>query len=220
MRIPRPSSRPDPNAYLPWNHREPLCEPPFAQVRTNRKGRSYRFSCGEVMRSLQAASWSRHPKPPRGSSADQQLTPVAQWRTNCGAEPRPSFGDDLGLRELGAAEGSDRRGTGLIRELAKFGSFAGFGGEPRMVHRASRFHPDPSGGTGGTGNSVVSSPPCGEAGPPVVPAQRRRLVHPGKVICQPAAPISRQLSRHHAETIDDIVKIVHADRLSRKRGRP
>jgi hypothetical protein len=50
-----------------------------------------------------------------------------------------------------------------------------------------------------------------EAGPPVIPRpHRRRLVHPGKVIRQPAAPISRQSSRHHAETIDDIVEIVHA----------
>ena len=39
---------------LPWNHREPLCGPPFPQVRPDRKGRSYRFSSGEVMRSL---SW-------------------------------------------------------------------------------------------------------------------------------------------------------------------
>ena len=38
---------------LPWNHQEPLCEPPFPQVTANRKGRSYRFSFGEVMRSLQ-----------------------------------------------------------------------------------------------------------------------------------------------------------------------
>ena len=37
---------------LPWNHREPLCEPAFSQVALDRKGRSYRFSLGEGMRSL------------------------------------------------------------------------------------------------------------------------------------------------------------------------
>src|SRR5215203_4717653 len=37
---------------LPWNHQEPLCEPPFPQVTPDRKGQSYGFSFGEVMRSL------------------------------------------------------------------------------------------------------------------------------------------------------------------------
>ena len=37
---------------LPWNHREPLCEPPSSQVAPDRRGQSYRFSFGEVMRSL------------------------------------------------------------------------------------------------------------------------------------------------------------------------
>jgi hypothetical protein len=37
---------------LPWNHQEPLCEPPFPQLTPDRKARSYRFSFGEVMRSL------------------------------------------------------------------------------------------------------------------------------------------------------------------------
>jgi hypothetical protein len=37
---------------LPWNHQEPLCGPPFPQVAPDRRGQSYRFSFGEVMRSL------------------------------------------------------------------------------------------------------------------------------------------------------------------------
>jgi hypothetical protein len=37
---------------LPWNHREPLCGPPFPQVTPDRQGQSYRFSFGEVMCSL------------------------------------------------------------------------------------------------------------------------------------------------------------------------
>ena len=37
---------------LPWNHREPLCGPPFPQVARDRRGRSYRFSLCEGMRSL------------------------------------------------------------------------------------------------------------------------------------------------------------------------
>jgi hypothetical protein len=36
---------------LPWNHQEPLCEPPFPQVAPDRRGQSYRFSRGAVMRS-------------------------------------------------------------------------------------------------------------------------------------------------------------------------
>jgi len=46
---------------LPWNHQEPLCETPYPQVTPDRQGQSYRFSCGEVMRSLSIAqndSWS------------------------------------------------------------------------------------------------------------------------------------------------------------------
>src|SRR4029453_5819465 len=39
---------------FPWNHQEPLCGTPFPQVTPNRKGRSYRFSFDEVMRSHQA----------------------------------------------------------------------------------------------------------------------------------------------------------------------
>jgi hypothetical protein len=40
------------NPSLPWNHQEPLCGTPFPQVALDRQGRSYRFSFGEVMRSL------------------------------------------------------------------------------------------------------------------------------------------------------------------------
>ena len=36
---------------LPWNHRDPLCGPAFPQVASDRRGRRYRFSFGEVMRS-------------------------------------------------------------------------------------------------------------------------------------------------------------------------
>jgi hypothetical protein len=84
LRIQRSTvGRPPATPSLPWNHREPLCEPPFPQVTPDRQGRSYRFSCGKVMCSLQASSWVASSKPPRGSSAGQQLTRVAQWRTAC-----------------------------------------------------------------------------------------------------------------------------------------
>jgi hypothetical protein len=39
---------------LPWNHQEPLCEPLFAQVKLDWRGRSNRFSFAEVMRSLRS----------------------------------------------------------------------------------------------------------------------------------------------------------------------
>src|SRR5215216_6576816 len=34
---------------LPWNHQQPLCEPPFPQVTPDRQGQSYGFSLGAVM---------------------------------------------------------------------------------------------------------------------------------------------------------------------------
>ena len=37
---------------LPWNHQEPLCEPPFPQLTPDRQGQSYRFSFDAGMRSL------------------------------------------------------------------------------------------------------------------------------------------------------------------------
>jgi CheY-like chemotaxis protein len=40
---------------LPWNHREPLCQPPFPQVALDRRGRSYRFSSRDVVRSHSVA---------------------------------------------------------------------------------------------------------------------------------------------------------------------
>jgi hypothetical protein len=43
---------------LPWNHREPLCGPPFPQLAPDRKGQSYRFSFDEVMRSPNSLSTS------------------------------------------------------------------------------------------------------------------------------------------------------------------
>src|SRR4029434_5194004 len=33
---------------LPWNHQEPLCEPPFAQVTPDRRGGSDRFSSAQL----------------------------------------------------------------------------------------------------------------------------------------------------------------------------
>ena len=50
---------------LPWNHQEPLCGSPFPQVTPDRKGQSYRFSSGAVMRSprsqvrVGSGSWPR-----------------------------------------------------------------------------------------------------------------------------------------------------------------
>jgi hypothetical protein len=43
-----------PSTSFPWNHREPLCEPPFPQVTPDRRGQSYRFSSSEVMGSVPA----------------------------------------------------------------------------------------------------------------------------------------------------------------------
>jgi hypothetical protein len=48
---------------LPWNHQEPLCGPPFPQVTPDRRGRSYRFSFSEVMRSPSRHVWSTSPCP-------------------------------------------------------------------------------------------------------------------------------------------------------------
>jgi hypothetical protein len=45
---------------LPWNHREPLCGPPFSQVAPDRQGKSYRFSFRSVMRSLSTPTGVRY----------------------------------------------------------------------------------------------------------------------------------------------------------------
>jgi hypothetical protein len=53
---------------LPWNHQEPLCEPLFPQVTPDRRGQSYRFSFGQVMRSLQPCAgrlWGKPESAPR-----------------------------------------------------------------------------------------------------------------------------------------------------------
>ena len=47
-----PQGWPPAMSHLPWNHREPLCGPPFPQVTLDRKGQSYGFCFREGMRSL------------------------------------------------------------------------------------------------------------------------------------------------------------------------
>ena len=112
------------------------------------------------------SSGSRQPSHEPGGSGSQRTTSNGARHKLAVAlrllpDPQPSSGDDLGLRVAGRQRtGSGRRGTGLIRELAKFWIVCRIWWEPGMVHRASRFHLDPSGGTGGTGSTVVSSPPC------------------------------------------------------------
>src|SRR5918996_2058346 len=101
--------------------------------------------------------------------------PVTSSPSRCGScrirTLHPSFGDHLGLRVAGApADGSGRRGTGLIRELAELGSFARFAGEPAVVHRPSWFLLNLSGGPVGQATQSSAFHPWGEAGPPVVPA--------------------------------------------------
>jgi hypothetical protein len=53
---PRRNRTADP--ILTMNHQEPLCAEPFSQGAPDRKGRSYRFTSGQVMRSLTAMSCS------------------------------------------------------------------------------------------------------------------------------------------------------------------
>jgi hypothetical protein len=71
---------------LPWNHQEPLCGPPFPQVTPDRRGRSYRFSFGQVMRSLQsrliAAGAGHHPaqRPPTQAAFLFDHLPLALGR--------------------------------------------------------------------------------------------------------------------------------------------
>jgi hypothetical protein len=43
-RVCRASSGLEPETPSPWNHQEPLCEPPFPKVALDRTGRCYRFS--------------------------------------------------------------------------------------------------------------------------------------------------------------------------------
>jgi hypothetical protein len=60
---------------LPWNHREPLCEPPFAQVAHDRWGESYGFSSGEGMRSLSVTLFAGSAGNPTGSSDCVHILP-------------------------------------------------------------------------------------------------------------------------------------------------
>jgi hypothetical protein len=60
---------------LPWNHQEPLCAPPYPQVARDRWGRSYRFSCEEVMRSLSRHGLDRRWSKP-SSVRDHRLSPL------------------------------------------------------------------------------------------------------------------------------------------------
>jgi hypothetical protein len=48
--VERPAGIEPATPSLPWNHQEPLCGTLFAQVTPDRRGQSYRFSFGEVMR--------------------------------------------------------------------------------------------------------------------------------------------------------------------------
>jgi hypothetical protein len=57
MWSPPPESNRRPHPYHGTTG-EPLCGSSFSQVAPDRRGQSYRFSFGEVMRSLQAMHWS------------------------------------------------------------------------------------------------------------------------------------------------------------------
>jgi hypothetical protein len=61
---------------LPWNHQEPLCGGPFPQVTRDRRGLSYRFSFGQVMRLVLIAQMA-HCRPFGGSNT---LRPASSRR--------------------------------------------------------------------------------------------------------------------------------------------
>jgi hypothetical protein len=69
-----------PTPSLPWNHREPLCAPPFPQVASDRSYQSYRFSFGEVMRSHAWDSWSLKQIILRPGVHKDRPLPTARWR--------------------------------------------------------------------------------------------------------------------------------------------
>jgi hypothetical protein len=105
----RPASRPDPNAYLPWNHQEPLCGSPFPQVTPDRRGQSYRFSFGEVMRSLRRSASCHHAYPAQAAEApnsDSRIATacsgIASWRSVNPFAPKPvgRCGQRIGVMSL------------------------------------------------------------------------------------------------------------------------
>jgi hypothetical protein len=69
---------------LPWNHQEPLCEPPFPQVTPDRQGRSYRFSFDQVMRSLSSEvliiARASHTTSPRARAVHSRYPAVGSVR--------------------------------------------------------------------------------------------------------------------------------------------
>jgi hypothetical protein len=78
---------------LPWNHQEPLCEPPSSQVTLDRRCRSYRFSLGEVMRSLS------------GYAADEPVHHRRRPQRPAPAQPRPPAKERITKTDPSATEG-------------------------------------------------------------------------------------------------------------------
>ena len=66
-----------PTPSLPWNHQEPLCGTPYSQVTPDRRGRSYRFSFGQVMRSLPSHVLIVLSKPSSAVSTIALATPLS-----------------------------------------------------------------------------------------------------------------------------------------------
>src|SRR5215216_3278946 len=80
------------NPSLPWNHQEPLCGPPFPQVTPDRRGQSYRFSSGEVMRSLPShalivAGASHHSHQTSRARHRSPTQPCQLWQSPTAALP-------------------------------------------------------------------------------------------------------------------------------------
>jgi hypothetical protein len=180
----------------PWNHQEPLCEPPFPQVTPDRRGRSYRFCFGEVMRSLSGyaligpeANQTPHQRShcPGGRDArrgEERATAALSRDSGCDA---PTFVCEGG--------GSPHRGRHRCRTCAA--------DSPDRASRPSRTRRHRSGipGLRGTfcspssGRSSAPPPALGRASPPPANADTPRWPWSAR---RPVAPRAVGVARRHS----------------------
>jgi hypothetical protein len=77
---------------LPWNHQEPLFEPPLSQVAPDRPGRSYRFYFDAVMRSLPHQSSAPNGSFHQSVTAESAASRIAAASTSTRDEGIPRLG--------------------------------------------------------------------------------------------------------------------------------
>jgi hypothetical protein len=135
-----PQGWPPAMSHLPWNHREPLCGPPYPQVTADRRGQSYGFSLGEDMRSL-----------PGHAVRESERFPQRAHRTGSVPLPRlaPRFGGRHQSAEQYGSLAHRRTATSAAPRTAAPSTSTRDGGIPRSGHTQTKLR-GPGGGRGRT----------------------------------------------------------------------